>query len=207
MAYAGSGKTTTLVEYVRAHRDQNFLVLMFNKSAAMDAEKRFTSNATCKTINSVAWNYVCYRLGYSRERMNFYITVSSILSKGLPKEKKTLKGYNKFWRAQIILETLKNFFASRHEVISEEDVPKSEQMTHVRNWVPIFPDRKRQYVEDAESVWNRMKNDGSVGLSHDGYVKLFQLSHPDIICAGNYDVRLIDEAQDMNPAMLDALLQ
>ena len=39
-------------------------------------------------------------------------------------------------------------------------------------------------------------------MTHDGYLKLWQLSKPSL---GQYDALLVDEAQDMNPCMLDVV--
>lgn len=40
-------------------------------------------------------------------------------------------------------------------------------------------------------------------LPHDGYLKLFQLQKPNLQSSYLHDVLMIDEGQDMNPAMLD----
>jgi len=47
-------------------------------------------------------------------------------------------------------------------------------------------------------LWREMKNiqNGSIGMTHDGYLKLYQLSGPTL---PQYDVILIDEAQDLTP--------
>ena len=41
-------------------------------------------------------------------------------------------------------------------------------------------------------------NEKKIGMSHDGYLKLYQLSRP--VLKG-YDCLLIDEAQDLTPGM------
>uniref|UniRef100_A0A914X8J7 DNA helicase n=1 Tax=Plectus sambesii TaxID=2011161 RepID=A0A914X8J7_9BILA len=44
-----------------------------------------------------------------------------------------------------------------------------------------------------------------VRMLHDGYMKLYHLEHPKILraCGNPYDAILIDEAQNMNLAILD----
>lgn len=57
----------------------------------------------------------------------------------------------------------------------------------------------QKLADDAENIWKRMKNldDKSIRLPHDGYLKLWQLQKPKI---QQYDVILIDEAQDLTPS-------
>jgi hypothetical protein len=46
-AYAGTGKTRSLVEYARIRPGTKFLYVVFNKSAKMDAELKFGPNVDC----------------------------------------------------------------------------------------------------------------------------------------------------------------
>jgi len=54
-------------------------------------------------------------------------------------------------------------------------------------------------VKHAEIIWSKMKNK-ELNITHDGYLKLYQLSKPDL---SNYDIILIDEAQDLSAVMYD----
>ena len=56
-------------------------------------------------------------------------------------------------------------------------------------------------AEDAGTLWMEMKNihNISVGMTHDGYLKLYQLSQPRLY---QYDVIFIDEAQDLTPGKI-----
>lgn len=46
-AYAGTGKTRSLVEYAKKRPQKRFLYIAFNASAAVDARGRFTPNVDC----------------------------------------------------------------------------------------------------------------------------------------------------------------
>lgn len=46
IAFAGTGKTTTLVGYAKAHAQDRILYLVFNKSVEVEAKKRFPPNVT-----------------------------------------------------------------------------------------------------------------------------------------------------------------
>lgn len=53
-ARAGSGKTTTLVEYARAHPKQRLLYVVYNADARAEAEKRMPRNCVPRTFHSIA---------------------------------------------------------------------------------------------------------------------------------------------------------
>ncbi len=57
----------------------------------------------------------------------------------------------------------------------------------------------------AGKIWDRMRDpeDEELPISHDGYLKLWALEEPAI---EDYDVLLLDEAQDTNPVTLKLLL-
>eukprot|EP00731_Ephydatia_muelleri_P038860 Em0948g2a len=59
-------------------------------------------------------------------------------------------------------------------------------------------------ISEARKVWDRMKNrdDRKVGMTHDGYLKLYQLQKPTL----NYGCLLVDESQDLTPAIISILL-
>ena len=54
-AFAGSGKTTTLVELARAHPSKRFLYLAFNVSVRDQAQRMFPENTKAKGIHQLAF--------------------------------------------------------------------------------------------------------------------------------------------------------
>jgi len=54
-AFAGTGKTTTLVGYASAHANVQMPYLCYNKSVEMAAKNRFPRNVTCKTAHGLAY--------------------------------------------------------------------------------------------------------------------------------------------------------
>ena len=56
-AFAGTGKTTTLVEFAKRNPDLSFLYAAFNKSVQEYAEQVFPVNVECKTTHSLAYRY------------------------------------------------------------------------------------------------------------------------------------------------------
>jgi len=59
-AYAGTGKTRSLVEYAKKRPGKRFLYIAFNKSAETDAKTKFAVNVDCKTVHALALSVLRY---------------------------------------------------------------------------------------------------------------------------------------------------
>lgn len=57
-AFAGTGKTSTLVQYALARPNSRILYIAFNKSVAAEAKERFPANVDCRTTHSLAYGAV-----------------------------------------------------------------------------------------------------------------------------------------------------
>ena len=58
MAFAGTGKTSTLVEYTKKRPKMRFLYIAFNKSVQLEASKKFPKNVITKTSHALAFKFV-----------------------------------------------------------------------------------------------------------------------------------------------------
>ncbi|NXH41423.1 FBH1 helicase, partial [Dicaeum eximium] len=199
MAFAGTGKTSTLVRYAQKFSELKFLYLAFNKAVAEKGKKVFPRNVTCKTFHSLAFGSVGrhYRdkgkLNFSK--MSVY-SISFLL--------RNQKGQSLFIRAKTVSQTLGNFFSSSDEEICEEHTPLWFKNTH-GVMQRLSPEEKKISVEEAKEIWRNMKKlDGDVEKKYkmtcDGYLKLWQLSKPQL---SGYDAIFVDEAQDCTPAIVD----
>ncbi|XP_058718762.1 F-box DNA helicase 1-like [Poecile atricapillus] len=199
MAFAGTGKTSTLVKYAEKFPELKFLYLAFNRAVVEKGKKVFPRNVTCKTFHSLAFGSAgrCYK---DKGKLNFskmsVFSISSLL--------RNCKGQSLFVRAKTVAQTLENFFSSMDEEISEEHVPLWFRNTH-GNVERVSPKEKRINVEEAREIWHNMKElDGDVERKYkmtcDGYLKLWQLSKPQL---SGYDAIFVDEAQDCTPAIVD----
>ena len=77
-AVAGSGKTTTIIEYAKARpATSKILYLAFNKSVKLEAQKKFADqglhNVKVETAHSLAYREIVYRHNY-RVKANGYKT-------------------------------------------------------------------------------------------------------------------------------------
>lgn len=102
--------------------------------------------------------------------------------------------------AAVLRDGLKRFLQSREETPQAAHVP----CYGVLEALPPkqFASFARQAAEHLGYLWAAMLDRaGSLPLGHDGYLKLWALSKPQ----ARADYLLIDEAQDLNPVLLEVL--
>lgn len=180
-AFAGSGKTFTLVEYTYARPGYRILYIAFNRSVASEAQNRFPENVKCKTTHALAYAAVGKR--YSAKLGNPQVWELTEL----------FNCNNK--RAKDALTALNNWFCSADDEVSED---------HLDPGVLPATLSGQEALKLARNIWKSMKDvRGQVKMPHDGYLKLWALSKPKL----NYDIVLLDEAQDTNPVTLDVFLR
>lgn len=186
-ALAGTGKTTTLVAYAKARPQLRFLYVAFNKSVQREAAAKFPNNVTCKTSHSLAFA----RFGAKyKDRLisGFKVnTVRDALCLSHPEE------------ARFTIDTLNNFLVSADPRVASHHLPPIARQ-YGRQEKKATPD----FVKLANDLGRLMCNgeNPEIGMPHDGYLKLYQLSRPTL----NYDCILMDEGQDLNPVTADYLL-
>ncbi|XP_064604992.1 F-box DNA helicase 1-like isoform X2 [Liolophura sinensis] len=198
VAFAGTGKTSTLLALTQIRPSMRFLLVVFNKAMRFHAAKKFPPNVCCKTGHSLAYETVGRRYNTAKKLggdMKVY-EVAQILP---PR-----KGENLYIRSKHVLKTVRTFLASADEYITIDHTP-ADMLSEQGLKTPISPHLRKNYVVDAQFLWNKMKDIkcSEVKISHDGYLKLYQLRHPKL---RNFDCILIDEAQDLTPAVADILL-
>ncbi|XP_040534433.1 F-box DNA helicase 1 isoform X4 [Gallus gallus] len=202
MAFAGTGKTSTLVKYAEKFADLSFLYVTFNKAVAERGRLVFPRNVTCKTFHSLAFGSVG-KLYKEKGKLNF----SKLSAYSVSFLIQNREGQSIFIRGKTVSQTLENFFASSDEEICEEHTPIWFKNTHGERKL-VTPEEKRINVEEAKEIWRNMKKlDGDVERKYkitcDGYLKLWQLSKPQL---SGYDAIFVDEAQDCTPAIVDIVL-
>ncbi|XP_072774395.1 F-box DNA helicase 1 isoform X2 [Taeniopygia guttata] len=199
MAFAGTGKTSTLVKYAEKFSELKFLYLAFNKAVAEKGEKVFPRNVTCKTFHSLAFGSIGRRY---KEKGKLNFSKMSVYSISFLLQNR--KGQPLFVRGKTVSQTLENFFSSSDEEICEEHTPlwfkNAQGLMQL-----VSQEEKRINVEEAKEIWDNMKKlDGDAQKKYkmtcDGYLKLWQLSKPQL---SGYDAIFVDEAQDCTPAIVD----
>lgn len=199
-AVAGSGKTSTLIEYAKRRPESSrILYLAFNRSVREEAKSRFReaglSNVAVHTAHSLAF------------------------SKIVPKHKYTVSPGYKAWELAELLKI---------PVFKTDPMVRFLLASHVLRMMQLFCNSDKLkfsevdyigYLQDAQSIefaekflgmirkysvvfWTMM-NKGEIPVTHDFYLKKFQLNQPRL----PYHFLLFDEGQDASPVMLDVFLK
>ncbi len=199
-AVAGSGKTTTVIEYARARpANSRILYLAFNKSVKLEAEKKFRdkglNNVKVETAHSLAFRHIVYHHQY-KIRAQGYKTNEIV-------ELMNLEATGDKHAVYIVANHINKFIAyfcnsnkSRVQELNYLDVvTDAVARTFVTNFY--------KYIEAQTRLLLSKMDKGEIEITHDFYLKKFQLSNPQL----GYDYTLFDEAQDASPAMLDVFLK
>ncbi|XP_061770223.1 F-box DNA helicase 1 isoform X2 [Nerophis ophidion] len=201
VAFAGTGKTTTLMKYAEQRPHLRFLYVAFNKSVAREASQRFPKNVDCKTVHSLAYRETGRMY---QKKLAFNLDAFSI-NGVLP------EGRGGFAKSKVIATTLNNFMASTDETLTVAHVPAMH--VSLRGLARLIcQEEKELYVQDAQRIWTKMKDvketeKRGYHMIHDGYLKLWQLKCSATCLSDRYDVLLLDEAQDCTPTIMDVLLK
>lgn len=198
-AVAGSGKTTTLVEYAAARPPgSTILYLAFNKSVKLEAIRKFSErglhNVVVETAHSLAYRAILRDHAYSI-KANGYKTHEIV-------ELLNLQGngelHAEFILANHISKFITYFCNSDCRRVQDLNYMDTVQDEKARAFVRSF---YKQIEYGTRLLLSRMDK-GEIEIIHDFYLKKFQLSKPVL----RYDYILFDEGQDASPAMLDVFL-
>jgi hypothetical protein len=190
IAFAGAGKTSTLMLMANQVPHRRGLMMCFNKSIAVEAAQKFPRNVTCKTAHSLAYGTVV-KQGFHPETKMMKSPRSRTFDVSCVREK--IPFHADLFRS-IVATTITRFCQSDRAEIVERHVPK----------IPGFSDHDQEFAYKwaplaATLVWRRMVDPGDdMPMGHDGYVKLWALGNPRLFG----DFIMVDEAQDLNPVLI-----
>ncbi|KAM3832656.1 F-box DNA helicase 1-like [Vipera latastei] len=196
VAFAGTGKTYTLIQYAKKWSKLKFLYVVFNRSVQKQVEQLFLRNVTARTFHSLAYEAAKTAHGRGLQLLPLTSYVTNFFQSNRQHKPR-------FIRIKMIAETLAVFFASADESVTVDHMPEwcTDIFEKCDNYVFSAQELCQIIVDDAKEIWNKMRTLSPAGqITHDGYLKLWQLQKPSL---SDYDVILVDEAQDCTPAMLD----
>lgn len=199
-AVAGSGKTTTIIEYAKARpKNSRILYLAFNKSVKTEAIKKFSekglSNVTVETAHSLAYRHIVYNNNYKIRAQGYKShEIAEILGLRIAGEK-----HGEHIAANHIIKFISYFCNSDKKKVNELNYREVVSDAAAQ----IFVTRHYDYIETQTRKLLSKMNSGEIEVTHDFYLKKFQLSDPVL----NFDYILFDEGQDASSAMLDIFLR
>lgn len=210
-AYAGTGKTATLAMIAEAMPHKNIMYVAFNKAIVTEAEGRFPGNVTARTMHSLAYGAVGKNY---RSRMNGGRVRSDEIARKLRIENFVAKvhGTNKIlsyqYLAGLTTRAIDRFCQTADPEPCGDHVPFVNGLDEidvdangkaVSKWGPNQDALRRHMEPYLRAAWADLeRTTGTLRFSHNHYLKLWQLSEPDIYA----DVILYDEAQDANGCAL-----
>jgi F-box protein, helicase, 18 len=199
-AVAGSGKTTTIIEYAKTRPENSrILYLAFNKSVKLEAVNKFAQkkikNITIETAHSLAYKNIVFRHGYKVRTLGYKThEIAGLLG---------LQGNGEKHHEFVIANHINKFIAcfcnsnklKVQDVNYLETISDAKAKTFVKTFYPFIEAQTRKLLAKMDK--------GEIEITHDFYLKKFQLQNPVL----PFDYILFDEGQDASPAMLDIFLQ
>lgn len=182
-AFAGTGKTFTLVQYALANPSERILYLAFNRAIRDEAVTKFPSNVDCKTSHQLAYAASGRQLAHKLQNNLRLKDIANAIDISV-------------WSTVIdVRATLTTFLASA------DTVPGMEHFTSGKDKGKDQREPKASYREritaTAAHLWDMMIDpESDCPATHDTYLKLYQLSNPKL--SARYTVILFDEGQDAN---------
>lgn len=203
-AVAGSGKTTTLLEYAKKNSHLKILYLAYNKSLQNSLQNKLQeyelSNMTVSTIHALAYNKtqayqydLCHDLKVSVIEMllNEFETIIN--------QKKA-----RFFIAEYIalIKNLVNYYCNSSLIaLNEELINKFKTQNDLgKKTLELLKKDPNKVLAHLKYILSAMKNK-KIEATHDFYLKMFFLNKK--VCKSlDYDLILVDEAQDISDVMI-----
>jgi superfamily I DNA/RNA helicase len=199
-AVAGSGKTSTMIEYAASRpAGSRILYLAFNKSVKLEAARKFAArgltNVTVETAHSLAYRYIMRGNKYALSAQGYKThQVAELLS---------LSGdgarHTEFIIANHISKFTTFFCNSDKAKVQDLNYLDTVKEANAKKFVHSF----YRVIEEGTRLFLAKMDKGEIEITHDFYLKKFQLSAPVL----PYDYILFDEGQDASAAMLDVFLK
>ncbi|MEJ6002749.1 3'-5' exonuclease [Paucibacter soli] len=179
-AFAGTGKTTALTIYSSLRKKARILYLAYNKPIQEAAQKRFPGNVVCKTTHGLA--FAQYGRPYADAKKLGNVRAGDVMM-AFKWDPST---------AKAVLDVVNNFIYSADDEISSKHIGHGFGGNQ-----DLILDRGRELWECMQSFPSEPTFNERIKMTHDGYLKMYALSNPDL--SEDYDIILLDEAQDSNP--------
>jgi superfamily I DNA/RNA helicase len=194
IAYAGTGKSTTLKNFCKQHIGKTFKYFVFNSAMDKEAKESFAGieGVNISTFHAEALKVFRAqfqeRLGENLEPKDLVVFVSEDIDEE-----------NQYVYAKGLL-ILINEYTSSKDTMDEfiMNMRSKKREWSINKGVPLL-----YLLKKLPHVWGEIVENESMPFEHGFYLKLYQLSKPKL----NYDYILVDETQDLSPVMIDIVIQ
>lgn len=196
-AVAGSGKTTTLIEYaLKQPKNRSILYLAFNRSVKLEAIDKFRKNGLTNvdihTPHSLAFKNIVFKNNYNVTAGYKRHEIVDIL-------KINWKGSTGFLLAGHIYAYADLFCNYNSKKVADVDYFSTIKNDKALEFAKAF----KKEIFDGTRRFLALMEYGKIDVTHSFYLKKFQLVEPIL----PYDIILFDEGQDASPVMLDIFLK
>lgn len=207
VAVAGSGKTTTLIEYAASRpalssgRLPRILYLAFNRTVRLEAQSRFArrglTNVTVHTAHSLAYSYVIGRHQYVLSAGGDY-SIQDIAAQLGFTQRNMLAGCV---MASHVKKLFSYFCNSKAIMVEDLDYGAIIDPADAKSRRFVRQNKEKIY-RYAQQLYTHMDT-RKLPCTHDFYLKKFQFVAPPL----PYDYILFDEGQDASETMLDVFMR
>lgn len=202
-AVAGSGKTTTLLEYAKKNSHLKILYLAYNKSLQISLQEKLKEynlpSLHVSTIHSLAYSRIeAYNYKLTHDLKN-HIVESLITNHELQQHQ---KAYYPTPEYIALIKDLVNFYCNSSLIALDSELLQAykKQSDLGAKIIELLSKNEKRVLEHLKTILSSMKN-RIIDATHDFYLKMFYLNKK-ISSNLNYDLILVDEAQDISDVMI-----
>lgn len=209
VAGAGAAKTTTLGLLADSNRNTS-LYLAFNKAMVEEAKNKFPEWVEVRTTHSLAFSVKGQAIANKLRRPEgVYVNVCGTggeIARHYGIKVFSLSDGRYITSAGIgvaVKETVNRFEYSSDSKLNDSHVSFTPVLSAMANKTLNHRDYRAIVLRYAKMLWkDRINPEKNTLATHDTYLKLYQLSRPDL---SQYDTIYLDESQDTNDCVLDII--